>query len=166
MKKATLFFVGLIIAVASPCTFAQVGTKKVLTLEGAKKVAAAVEDEARRLGVGGAIAVVDDGGHVMYLVRIDNTFIAGAEVSIGKALTAATIKRPTSVFENIINKGRTAMVAVDFIPLQGGVPITVDGQVIGAVGVSGASSAQQDEELAVVGANVLNTEQVELLGSK
>jgi glc operon protein GlcG len=166
MNRSTLFHLAFALAIAVSSTFAQVGTKKVLTLEGAKKVATAIEDEARRLGVGGAIAVVDDGGHVMYLVRIDDTFVAGAEISIGKARTAATFKRATNVFENIINKGRTAMVAVDFTPLQGGVPITVDGQVIGAVGVSGASSARQDEELAVVGANVLNTEPVNVIGSR
>jgi glc operon protein GlcG len=105
---------------------------------------------------GAAIAVVDDGGNLVAVERLDNTFAAGANISIGKARTAALFKRPTKVFEDIINKGRTTMVALsDFTPLQGGVPIVIDGQVIGAIGVSGAASAQQDEELAIAGANAL-----------
>src|SRR6266545_2843251 len=83
--------------------------------------------------------------------------IAGANISIGKARTAVLFKRPTKVFEDIIKNGRTAMVALPdslFTPLQGGIPIVVDGQIVGGVGVSGASSAQQDEELAIAGANV------------
>jgi glc operon protein GlcG len=87
---------------------------------------------------------------------LDNTFAAGANISIGKARTSALFKRPTKVFEDIINKGRTTMVALlDFTPLQGGIPIIVDGQVIGGIGVSGAASAQQDEEIAIAGANAL-----------
>jgi glc operon protein GlcG len=87
---------------------------------------------------------------------LDNTFAAGALISIGKARTAALFRRPTKAFEDIINKGRTAMTTLnDFTPLQGGVPIVIDGQIVGAVGVSGAASAQQDEEIAVAGANAL-----------
>jgi glc operon protein GlcG len=94
----------------------------------------------------------------MALERLDGTFAAGANISIGKARTSAIFKRPTSAFEDIIKNGRTAMVALsDFTPLQGGVPIIVDGQVIGAVGVSGAASAKQDEELAIAGANALTS---------
>jgi glc operon protein GlcG len=89
----------------------------------------------------------------MALERIDGTFAAGANISIGKARTAVLFKKPTRVFEELINKGRTAMTALqDFTPLQGGVPIEVDGKVVGGVGVSGAASAQQDEELAIAGA--------------
>ena len=96
---------------------------------------------------------VDDGGNLMALERVDGTFAAGANISIGKARTAALFQKPTRVFEEIIGKGRTAMVALnDFTPLQGGVPIVVDGQIVGAVGVSGAASAQQDEELAMAAA--------------
>ncbi len=149
----------LFVAIAGP-VHAQVTDKKVLTLEGAKKVIAAAMTEAKRLNApGGVIAVVDDGGNLMALERIDGTFAAGANISIGKARTAALFKKPTSVFENIVNKGRTAMVTLDvpvgFTPLMGGVPITVAGQIVGAVGVSGAASAQQDEELAIAGANAV-----------
>jgi glc operon protein GlcG len=102
--------------------------------------------------------VVDDGGNLMALERIDNTFAAGANISIGKARTAALFKKPTKVFEDIVNKGRTTMVALnDFTPLQGGIPIEWEGKIVGAVGVSGAASAQQDEELAIAGAKALES---------
>src|SRR5262249_27321645 len=80
---------------------------------------------------------------------------AGANISIGKARTAVLFQKPTKVFEDIINKGRTAMAALPdtfFTPLQGGIPVNVDGQIIGGIGVSGASSAAQDEEIAIAGA--------------
>ena len=136
---------------------AQTVQKKSLTLEGAKKVIAAAVAEAKSKNApGGAIAVVDEGGNLVAVERLDNTFAAGANISIGKARTAALFKRPTKFFEDVINKGRTAMTALsDFTPLQGGIPIIVDGQIIGAVGVSGAASAQQDEDLAIAGANAL-----------
>jgi uncharacterized protein GlcG (DUF336 family) len=133
---------------------AQVVEKKALTLEGARLVIATAMGEARRLKApGGVFAVVDDGGNLMALERLDGTFAAGANISIGKARTAALFKRPTRAFEEIIKNGRTAMVALpDFTPLQGGVPIMVGDVVLGAIGVSGAASAQQDEELALAGA--------------
>ncbi len=134
---------------------AQVAARKSLTLDGARRVIAAAEAEAKKLNApGGVIAVVDEGGNLMALERLDGTFVAGANISIGKARTALLFKKPTKVFEDIIKNGRTSMVALnDFTPLQGGIPITVDGEVIGGVGVSGAASAQQDEELAIAGAN-------------
>jgi glc operon protein GlcG len=132
---------------------AQVMAKKELTLDGARQIIAAATAEARRDNVGGAIAVVDEGGTLIALERLDGTFAAGANISIGKARTAAIFKRPTKAFEEIIKGGRTAMVALsDFTPLQGGIPIMLDGQVIGAIGVSGAASAQRDEEIAMAGA--------------
>lgn len=149
-KRIALALALLFLAAAAK---AQTIDKKVLTLDGAKQVAATVAAEARKNNAGGVIAVVDDGGNLMYLERLDGTFAAGARVSIGKARTAALFKRPTSVFEKIVNDGRTTMVALeDFTPLQGGVPITIDGQIVGAVGVSGANSAQQDDEIATAGA--------------
>ena len=135
---------------------AAVAEKKSLTLEGAKQVASAAAAEARSHNEGGAIAIVDDGGNLLYLERIDGTFPAGSMISIGKARTAALFKKPTSAFEEIIKNGRTAMVALpDFTPLQGGVPIELDGRVIGAVGVSGAASQQRDEAVAKAGAAAL-----------
>lgn len=138
---------------------AQVVSKKALTLEGAKSIiAAAIRAAKQKNSPGGAIAVVDEGGNLIALERLDNTFGAAASVSIGKARTAAIFKHPTKFFEDAIKNGRTSLVAMpDFTPLQGGVLIEVNGQVIGAVGVSGASSAQQDEEIAIAGANGLNS---------
>jgi uncharacterized protein GlcG (DUF336 family)/mannose-6-phosphate isomerase-like protein (cupin superfamily) len=133
---------------------APVSEKKGLTLEGARKVIAAAEAYAKAHGApGGAIAVVDDGGNLMALERLDGTFSAGPKISIGKARTAVLFKKPTKFFEDLINKGRTTMVALeDFTPLQGGIPIVINGEIIGGVGVSGATSAQQDEEVAIAGA--------------
>lgn len=128
--------------------------KRTLTLDGARKVIAAAEAYAKEHNApGGAIAVVDDGGNLLALERLDGTFSAGPKISIGKARTAVLFKKPTKVFEDLINKGRTTMVALeDFTPLQGGIPIVVGGQIVGGIGVSGASSAQQDEEVAIAGA--------------
>jgi glc operon protein GlcG len=136
---------------------AQVIEKKSLNLEGANKAIAAAIDYAKKNNApGGVIAVVDDGGNLMALERLDGTFAMGATISIGKARTAVLFKKPTRFFEELINKGRTAMTAVDgFTPLIGGIPIVIDGQVVGGIGVSGAASANQDEELAVAGANAV-----------
>ncbi len=148
------------VIVLSTALFANAQTvdKKTLTIEGAKKVIAGAVTYAKKNNApGGVIAVVDEGGNLMALERLDGTFAAGATISIGKARTAVLFKRPTKAFEDIIKNGRTAMVALPdayFTPLQGGVPITIDGQIVGGVGVSGAASAQQDEELAIAGANV------------
>ena len=123
--------------------------KRVLTLAGARIVAAAAEAEAKRLNTTGAVAVVDDGGNLLYLLRIDNTFPAGSYVAMDKARTAATFRMPTRNLEDAVKNGRVSLVAVsEMTPLAGGVPIVIDGQIVGAVGVSGAANAQQDEELA------------------
>ena len=155
-----------LVAAASPA-FGQVVTRQSLTLDGARRVIAGAQAEARQLNApGGVIAVVDDGGNLMALERLDGTFAAGANISIGKARTAVQFKRPTKVFEDVIRNGRTSMVALDdFTPLQGGIPITVDGQIVGAVGVSGAASAQQDEELAIAGAAAINGTKVTSRGA-
>ena len=149
---------GLIALLFAGVATAQIADKKSLTLEGARTVIAAAKSYARQNNApGGVIAVVDDGGNLVALERLDDTFTAGANISIGKAKTAVMFKRPTKFFEDVIKNGRTAMVALsDFTPLQGGVPIAVDGQIVGGVGVSGASSAAQDEELAMAGAAALN----------
>jgi glc operon protein GlcG len=136
---------------------AQVADQKTLTLEGARKVIAAAEAQAKKANApGGVIAVVDDGGNLIAVERLDGTFAAGALISIGKARTAVLFKKPTRFFEELIKSGRTPMIALkDFTPLQGGIPIIVNGQVVGGVGVSGAASAQQDEELAIAGAGAI-----------
>lgn len=150
MKVLTL--IAAFVAMAASAN-AQFMDKKSLNANGARRVIAAAVSYAKKANTTGVIAVVDDGGNLMAVERIDGTFAAGANISIGKARTAALFKHPTKVFEDIIGKGRTSMVALnDFTPLQGGVPIEVGGQIVGAVGVSGAASAAQDEELAMAGA--------------
>jgi uncharacterized protein GlcG (DUF336 family) len=140
-----------------------VSDKQGLTLEGAKKVVAATVAEAKRINApGGSIAVVDEGGNLLAMERLDGSFAASANISIGKARTAALFKKPTKVFEDAIKGGRTSMVTLggdlqNFTPLQGGVPLEWEGKVVGAIGVSGAASAQQDEELALAGAKSLES---------
>ena len=101
---------------------AQIVEKKSLNLEGAKKAIAAAVDYAKKNNApGGVIAVVDEGGNLMALERLDGTFAMGATISVGKARTAVLFRKPTRFFEELINKGRTAMTAVDgFTPLIGG----------------------------------------------
>ncbi|HXV06434.1 MAG TPA: heme-binding protein [Burkholderiales bacterium] len=148
-----------LLLVSAASAQAQTIDAKMLTLEGARTIIAGAAAEARRLDApGGAITVVDEGGHILALERWDRTFPAASQISIGKARTAALFRKETKAFEDAINKGRTAMTALPdsvLTPLQGGVPIVVGGRVIGAVGVSGAASAQQDEELAVAGIKAL-----------
>jgi glc operon protein GlcG len=133
-----------------------VTTRKALTLDGARELIAAAQKVARARRTTGAVAVVDDGGNLIALDRLDGTFAAAASIAIGKARTAAQFKKPTRFFEDVITKGRTAMTALpDFTPLGGGLPLTMDGQVVGAVGVSGAASAREDEELAAAAAGAL-----------
>ena len=140
-------------AAAIPAAAQNTEAKRTLTLSGAKAIGMAAEAEAKRLGAGGAIAVVDDGGHLLYLVRIDGTFSAAANIAAEKARSAAAFRRETAVFEDAIKNGRTSLVAnKELLPLQGGVPVIVEGQVVGAVGVAGAQSAKQDVDIANVAA--------------
>jgi len=159
VKSSSLALWLMWLAVRS-ATGADIASEPTLTLAGAKKAAtAAVAYAHAHAAPGGTIAVVDAGGHIIYLERLDGTFAAGADISIGKARTAVVFKRPTRGLEEAINKGRTAMVPVAgvtwFTPLQGGIPIVVANQVVGGIGVSGAASAQQDEELAIAGAQAM-----------
>ncbi|MGE0812635.1 MAG: heme-binding protein [Vicinamibacterales bacterium] len=121
-----------------------------LNLDAARSAIKAANAAAQRLKApGGAIAVVDTGGHLVMLERLDGSFPASAAVAIEKARTAAVFRMPTRNFEDAVSKGRTSLVAVDvMLPLRGGVPLVRGGQVVGAVGVSGAASAQQDDEIA------------------
>ena len=130
---------------------AQLADKKVLTLEAAKKIAAAAEAEARKNNWNVVIAVVDDGGHLVYLQRIDGTQTGSIDVAIGKARTSAAFKRPTKVFDELA-KTRPSITSISptAVLLEGGVPVVVGGQVVGAVGVSGVTS-QQDAQVAEAG---------------
>ena len=127
-------------------------SKAVLTLEAAKRVGAAAEAEAVKRGATVVIVVVDDGGHVLYLERLNDTQVASVEVGIGKARTAAIFRRPSKVFEDQIRDGRVAALALPgATPLQGGIPLEADGRVVGAIGVSG-NTPQEDEDIAKAGA--------------
>jgi len=131
----------------------ELAVKKVLSLSAAMKIAAAAaQAEAARRGATVVIAVVDDGGNLIVLHRLDDTQVASVDVGIGKARTAAIFRRPSKEFEDQIRSGRVAALALPgATPLQGGLPITVDGKVVGAIGVSG-NTPQEDEDIAKAGA--------------
>lgn len=151
-KLVIFSVIGMAIAAASS---AQTIATKNISLDAAKKIVAeAVKYVKANNAPGGAIAVVDNGGNLVYLERLDNTFAAASEVAIKKANTAALFKAPSSKLENAINGGRDALITVGHTFLQGGVPVVVNGQVVGAIGVSGSASAQQDEDIANEGAKV------------
>jgi glc operon protein GlcG len=134
---------------------AQLATKKALTLSAAKKMVAAAEAEAVKNKWNVVIAVVDDGGHLIYLQRLDGTQTGSIDVAIGKARTAMAFKRPTKVFDELA-KTRPSIVSLGegVVLLEGGVPISVEGQVIGGMGVSGVTS-QQDAQVAEAGVAAL-----------
>lgn len=151
IMKKILFLVtaGIISCVA---THAQVLSAKNISLDAAKKAARESVAYAKANNApGGTIAIVDNGGNLVYLERLDNSFAASADVAIQKAKTAAQFKAPSKKLEDAVNNGRNALITVGRTFLQGGIPILYDGQVIGAIGVSGAASAQQDEEIAIAG---------------
>jgi len=134
---------------------ADLPVKKVLTLKAAKAIAGAAEAEANKRGSTVVIAVVDDGGHLLLLERLDNTQVTSVEVAIGKARTAAIFRRPSKDFEDQIKNGRAATLLLPgATPLQGGLPIMVDNKLVGAIGVSGVTS-QQDEQIAKAGLEAL-----------
>ena len=134
---------------------AQLADKKALTLELAKQMALAAEKEASGNKWTMVIAVLDDGGNLLYLERMDETQIGSIEVAIQKARSALAFKRPTKAFEDAVAGGRVAVLKLPgAMPIEGGVPILVDGKVIGAIGVSGGTS-QQDGLVAKAGADAL-----------
>ena len=150
---------------------AQTAPSRGLTLEGARRLVAAAEAKAKADAAAGAIVVVDAGGNVIEVTRLDGTFPAATEVATGKARTAVLFRRPTKGLEEVVNQGRTAMATLPgvttFTPLQGGIPIVVGGEVVGAIGVSGAKSAAHDEEIAGAAVQAFDSGQgVTYLGAK
>src|SRR6185295_14984540 len=134
----------LLLLIARVLLCAQLPTKEVLTLAAAKKIAAAAEAEAKKRGATVVIAIVDDAGYLLVLERLDDTQVASVDVGIAKARTAAIFRRPSGVFEDQVKNGRIAALALPgAVALKGGIPIIVDGKVIGAVGVSG-NAPQED----------------------
>ncbi len=133
---------------------AQLIEKTALTLEGAKRIAAAAEAKAKAEGARVVIAVVDESGSLLLLERLDDTQVASVNVGIDKARTAAIYRRPSKVFEEQVKNGRVSALALHgAVALQGGVPILSDGKVIGAIGISGETPSQ-DEDIAIAGAAV------------
>jgi uncharacterized protein GlcG (DUF336 family) len=126
-------------------------SKTTLTLDDAKTIAAASEAEALRNDWPVVIAIVDDGGHLIHLLRIDNTQFGSVEVAIAKARSAIAFRRPTKVWEDHIAEGRMRYLGLPgSMPIEGGLPIYAGGQFIGAVGVSGVRS-HQDAQVAQTG---------------
>lgn len=155
MKKHLAFMAVVLSTLAGPVlVHAQLVEKTALTLDGAKKIAAVAEAKAKAEGARVVIAVVDEGGSLLLLERLDDTQVASVNVGIDKARTAAIYRRPSKVFEDQVKNGRVSALALHgAVALQGGVPIIVDGKVIGAVGVSGETPSQ-DEDIAIAGASV------------
>ena len=130
-------------------------TKKVLTLDAAKQIAAAAHEDARKNHWTMAICIVDDGAHLLYLERMDGTQIASVIVAQDKASTAVRFKRPTKALEEAVAGGRfVVMKLAGATPIEGGLPIVVEGEVIGGIGVSGATSPE-DGQVAAAGLAVL-----------
>ena len=155
MKKLKTIIAFTVMTITAMISKAQVADTKNITLEAAKKVATeAIKYAKANNAPGGAIAIVDAGGNLVYLEKLDGTFAAASEVAAKKANTAALFKAPSSKLENAINGGRDALITVGHTFLQGGIPIVYQNQVIGAIGVSGSASAQQDEDMANAGAKV------------
>jgi glc operon protein GlcG len=130
---------------------AQLATKKALTLEAAKQIAAAAEAEAKKNNWTMVIAIMDDGGHLIYLERMDGTQIGSVEVAQEKAATAIKFKRPTKSLEDNVAGGRQVILKLPgATPIEGGLPIAVGNEIIGAIGVSGGTSPQ-DGQVAAAG---------------
>lgn len=130
-------------------------TRSELTLEDCRRIAAAAQAEARRNSWNVAIAILDDGGHLLHFERMDGATPANAAIAVEKGRTAAMSRRSTGAWEAIVKEGRTAMLKMPgILPVQGGMPILVEGACIGGVGVSGVKS-EQDEQIAQAGIDAL-----------
>jgi glc operon protein GlcG len=153
MQRSMAFGLALgVLALLTHHATAQLLDKKVLTLAAARKMVAAAELEAERNRLAGVVAVVDDGGWPIRIERMDHSaYVASVELAPGKARTAALFKKPSQALEDAIDHGRVAAVtARGFVEMQGGLPIVVDGEVIGAIGAS-FDTPEHDAEIAQAG---------------
>lgn len=133
-----------------------VNSKLFLTLDDAKEISAAAEAEAKRNNWPVVIAIVDEGGHLLHLVRLDNTQYGSIEVAIQKARSAIAFRRPTKILEEHVNQGHVRYLSLPgAIPIEGGLPIILGNQFVGAIGVSGVRS-HQDAQIAQSGVDILN----------
>jgi uncharacterized protein GlcG (DUF336 family) len=129
--------------------------KPVLTLAQAREIIAAAEAEAIRNEWRVVIAVVDDGGHALALARLDGAQFGSVEIALAKARAAVAFKRPTRAWDEVLTGGRLAVLAMPgVLPAEGGVPLAIDGQIVGAIGVSGVTSPQ-DGQVAAAGVRAL-----------
>ncbi|MCX6638635.1 MAG: heme-binding protein [Acidobacteria bacterium] len=141
-------------AFAAPAAQPQLITKKALSLDAAKTVAAAAEAFARKNNWSVTLAILDDGGHLLYFQRMDGVNIGAIEVCLRKAESAVKFKRPGKAFADRIPGQPQVMVIPGAFPFEGGLPIVADGEVIGGIGVSGAT-AEQDAMIAQAGLDAL-----------
>jgi glc operon protein GlcG len=156
MRLSALLLATMILAPALPLgSQAQLPSRKMLTLDVARRIAAAAEAEARRNNWAVSVAVVDDAGHLMLFHRLDGAKLVATDIAIRKARTAVYFQGPTKALEEEVAGGRTALLPIDgFMPLEGGIPLIVEGLIVGAVGVSGVTGSQ-DAQCAQAGANAL-----------
>lgn len=155
MKRILLTVTGAVLLTAPQTARAQLADRKVLTLEAAKAVLAAAEAEARKNSWALSIAVVDSHGELLAFERMDDAAFTTIAIAQGKALTAARYKRTTKNIDSTVTAGRVQMMAFPGVmPVEGGVPIIVNGRVVGGVGASGARSSE-DAQVAMAGAAVV-----------
>lgn len=148
---AGLLLAPIVLAASQP----QLPARRTLTLEMARQLAAAAEAEAKKNTWAVAIAVLDDAGHLMVFHRMDGAKLVAIDIAIRKARTAVYFQQPTKALEEEVAGGRTALLPIDgFMPLEGGVPLMSDGVLVGAIGVSGVTGAQ-DAQCALAGAAAL-----------
>lgn len=146
----------LLIALGSTDVAAQMLDKKALSIAEAKKIAAAAMEEAQKNNWTVVVAIIDDGGHLMYLERRDGTQLASADIAVDKARAALLFKRPSKALEDTINGGRAAVATLNrnVTMVDGGLPLMYQGAIVGAIGVSGVTSAQ-DGQIAKAGVESL-----------
>ncbi len=156
MRLCGILLVGLLLPNdLPPVQQVQLPVRKTLTLEAARRVAAAAEAEAKRNNWAVSIAVLDGAGHMVVFHRMDGAKLVAIEIAIRKARTAVYFQGPTKGLEQEVSGGRTALLPIEgFMPLEGGVPLIVDDVLVGAIGVSGVTGAQ-DGQCAQAGATAI-----------
>ena len=159
MSKIVLAFAVVISlsSLAATNVSAQFVEKKTVSLAAAKKMAAAAEAEAAKNNWNMVISVLDDGGNLLYMERMDGAQLGSIDVSQGKARTALKFKRPSKAFQDLIDKDQQHLITLGVLGVQGGLPIMAEGKVVGSIGVSGGTSAQ-DEQCAQAGLNALGAQ--------
>jgi glc operon protein GlcG len=151
-QKTILCGLAMLLA-ANLARAAELGRKPVITLEIAKEMAQAAEKAALANHWAMVIAVLDDGANLLCLERMDSAPIGSLEVAQKKARSAVIFKAPTKDFADALAKGTTALLKLDILPFEGGIPLVIDGKIVGAIGVSGGARAEQDGQAAKAGAD-------------